>query len=252
MKKIITLMMVCFNRLPLTIKTMNGLLKSNKLPCNLVIVDNGSTDGTVEYLNGLQDSSEFKDSNYKIKLILLPENKGIARGRNIALKEADELKTDYYCTIDNDVEMPDGWLEECINILDKNKGYGAIGVNFESTKYPLITKNGNTFQDKPAGNLGTANMTFRKQLHQMLGFFSTEYNRFYGVEDSDFGMRARAAGLKLGYIEKMGIHLGEDGGENSEYRRFKTKQHDEMVDVFKRNCALYMNRKKPLYIPFKE
>lgn len=239
--KICTLMMVTFNRLDLTKLTLESLYKTAKREFNLVIVDNGSTDGTVQYLKSLDN----------ITLILNGENKGIAIGRNIGLLEADKLKTDYYCTIDNDVLMPDGWLEEGIGIINSNKSWGAIGVNFEATQYPLITQNGYTFQDKPAGNLGTACMIFRKQLHQMIGFFNTEYSIYYGIEDSDWGIRARVAGFKLGYLKEMGIHLGEDGNDNSDYRKFKTQQHDSYVDVFRHNCTLYFNHLKPIYIPFK-
>jgi glycosyltransferase involved in cell wall biosynthesis len=249
---VVVLMMITYNRLELTKKTLELLDNRTKSNFRLVVVDNGSTDGTVEYLKKMRLAYAMWPCLKIMDLILLSENKGIAIGRNIALKKADELNAKWYCTLDNDVEMPDGWLDECIDILEKNKSYGAIGVNFEGKQYSLIEKNGCKFQDKPAGNLGTANMVFRKQLHQMIGFFNTEYGRLYGLEDSDFGMRARAAGFKLGYIERMGIHLGDDSGEDSEYRRFKTKQHDEMVDVFKKNCGLYMNGKKPIYIPFKE
>lgn len=251
------LMMVTYNRLDLTKKTIDLLLKSTKHPFSLVVVDNGSKDGTVEYLKKFKLASSMvspgrdKEALKDVHLILLEENKGIAVGRNLSLKKADELKPTWYCTIDNDVQMPDGWLENSVNILVANKNYGAIGVNFEPQPYPLVTLNGYTFQDKPAGNLGTACMVFRKQLHQMIGFFNTEYNK-YGLEDSDFGMRSRVAGFKLGYVEKMGIHLGDDNNENTEYRKFKTQQHDELVDVFKRNCGLYLNHMKPIYIPFKE
>ena len=240
-----TLMMVTYNRLDLTKKTINGLLKSNNCPCNLVVVDNGSKDGTPEYLKGLGEGFS------SIHLILLPDNKGIAIGRNLALKKADELGTNWYCTIDNDVEMPDGWLTECIEILKVNKSYGAIGVNMEYTTYPIVTKNGFTFQNKPAGNLGTACMVFRKQLHQMIGFFTTEYG-MYGEEDADFGMRARVAGFQLGYIQRMGSHLGADETEQNAYREFKTKQHSDNLEAFKRNCALYVNNRKPLHIVFKD
>jgi GT2 family glycosyltransferase len=233
--------MVTFNRLNLTKLTLESLYKTTEREFNLVIVDNGSSDGTVEYLKTLKN----------ITLILNSENQGIAVGRNVGLLEADKFKTDYFCTIDNDVELPTGWLEESITILSANKGYGAIGVNFEPKPYPLVTLNGCTFQDKPAGNLGTATMVFRKQLHQMIGFFNTEYAR-YGLEDSDWGIRARVAGFKLGYIKQMGIHLGEDNNDVSEYRKFKTQQHDSLVSVFQRNCGLYMQKLKPIYIPFRD
>jgi GT2 family glycosyltransferase len=259
MKTDTVLMMITHDRLDFTKKTMEGLVKSTKHPFSLVIVDNGSSDGTQEYLKNLQEISSLKPGEncessplQEIHLILLSENKGIAIGRNLALKKADELNATWFTTIDNDVLMPEGWLEESTNILKANKDYGAIGVNMEGKEYPIISKNGYSFQNKPAGNLGTANATFRKQLHQMIGFFNTEYSKFYGLEDSDVFMRARVAGFKLGYIKEMGIHLGEDGNENTEYRKFKTQQHDSRVEDFRKNCALYVQHKKPIYIPFKD
>jgi hypothetical protein len=94
-------------------------------------------------------------------------------------------------------------------------------------------------------------MVFRKQVHQMIGFFTTEYG-MYGEEDADFGMRTRVAGFKLGYIERMGTHLGADESEKNEYREFKTKQHADNLALFKQNCARYVQRTKPLYIPYKD
>lgn len=241
-----TMMMVTYNRLDLTKQTLNSLWETTKEPFQLVVVDNGSSDGTIEYLQNMQ-----KTAPMKMHIVPLQENQGIAVGRNIALREANKLGTKWFCTIDNDVKMPDGWLGECVDILTSNKGYGAIGVNMEITNiYPLVTKGGFKFQDKPQGNLGTACMVFRKQLHQMIGYFTTEYG-MYGEEDADFGMRARVAGFKLGYIERMGTHIGADEDEKSEYRKFKTKQHADNLALFRKNCALYAQRKKALYIPFK-
>ena len=150
-----TLMMVTYNRLELTKQTIAALL--NKDPgCdyNLVIVDNGSSDGTVDWLDTIKSDGRLKN----VVVVKLPENKGIAIGRNIALKKADELKTKWYCTIDNDVEMPEGWLKECVDILEANKGFGAIGANMEDSPYPIVTRGGFSFQEKPQGNLGTACM----------------------------------------------------------------------------------------------
>lgn len=241
-----TLMMVTYNRLELTKQTIDSLVKTTKRPCNLVVVDNGSTDGTVEYLEELELPEH-------IKLVgrCLFENKGIAIGRNIALKMADELKTKWYCTIDNDVEMPEGWLQQCVEIMEANKGYGAVGVNMEVAPYPVVTRGGHTVQEKPSGNLGTACMVFRKQIHQMIGFFNTEYGK-YGEEDADFGMRVRVAGFRMGYIEQMGTHLGADEEEVNEYREFKSKQHADNLALFKQNCARYAQRTKPLFIPYKD
>ncbi|MFW9876815.1 MAG: glycosyltransferase family 2 protein [Candidatus Thorarchaeota archaeon] len=248
-----TLMMVTYNRLDLTQKTIDNLLKNTKHPCSLVVVDNGSKDDTPKYLQELQQNcnDDLLGAIKNVELILLPENKGIAEGRNRALKKADELKTKWYCTIDNDVQVPDGWLGKCIQVLSKNRNYGGIGVNMENIPYSLVTKNGCYFQDKPKGNLGTACMVFSKNLHKMIGFFSMEYG-VYGLEDSDFGMRTRVAGFKLGYIKEMGIHIGADEDEKNEYRKFKTKQHSDYLVLFKQNCARYFNNQKPIFINYQE
>ena len=233
--------MVTYNRLDLTKQTVEDLKKSVDIDYNFIIIDNNSTDGTVEYLKELNPTV----------LILNDTNLGIAKARNQCLKSADELGTEYYSFIDNDVRMPVGWLEESIEILKANKQYGMLGVNMEGKSYPIVERKGFKFQDKPQGNLGTACVVFPLSTHKLLGFFNTQdYSPFYGLEDTDFGMRARFAGLKLGYIEKMGEHLGVGEEDVGEYRKFKTKEHDSYVKVFHDNCRLYASRKKPLYIKY--
>ena len=160
-----TLMMVTYNRLDLTKETLEKLWKNTRCSFNLVIIDNGSTDGTVEFLKELELCDDQPSVLHKLDITYLPENKGIATGRNMALKRADEIKTKWYCTIDNDVELPEGWLSECIEILDANKAYGAVGVNFEIAPFPIVTRGGHSFQDKAAGNLGTACMVFRSTIY---------------------------------------------------------------------------------------
>lgn len=244
----VSLMMITFNRLNLTKRTIESIYKTVNVPFNFIIVDNNSTDGTVDYLKSL--SSE-KDN---IKLILNSKNLGIAKGRNQALKLANDLKSEWFATVDNDVLLPSNWLNECINIMKNNPQYGCIGVNYEATNYPLIRLIGGfEIQNKTQGNLGTATMVISNKLHKMIGYFNDkDYSPFYGLEDSDFGMRARFAGFKLGYIKERGIHLGVDENDQGEYREFKTKEHDGNVHIFKQNCVKYANKNKSIYISYNE
>jgi GT2 family glycosyltransferase len=237
---------------------MVGLGKSIQMPFDMVVVDNGSADGTVSYFDSRDFDTDIGNKpdwkQNKLSNLFITdnkENKGIAIGRNQALKHGMEGGYDWLVTLDNDVEMPEGWLEEAISILSANRSYGAIGVNMENTPYPLVTKNGFTFQDKPAGNLGTACIVFPKSTPKMLGYFNTEYGR-YGEEDADYGMRIRVAGFKLGYIERMGTHFGEGELDKGEYREFKTKAHRDNLRKFQENCAAYAQRRKPIFIPYKD
>lgn len=241
--------MATYNRLDLTKRMMSSLFKSTNVPFNFVIVDNGSSDDTVKYLT--ETAVDAKKNNIDIHIIKNKENKGIAIARNQALKLADELNTDWYCTVDNDIEVPNGWLIECIEILKSVKKYGMIGVNMEGNQYPIVTEGGKTFQKKPQGNLGTACMVFHKSLHKMIGFFTTEYGK-YGEEDSDFGMRARVVGYQLGYIKEMGSHFGVGELDTGEYREWKTACHNKNLAQFQANCRAYYNKQKPIYIPYSD
>lgn len=243
----LSLMMVTFNRLDLTKQTLDNLFKTTTGDYNLIIIDNGSEDGTREYLSKLSCPL-----NVKLTTHLFDKNRGIARGRNKGLQLADSLNTEWYATIDNDILCPHGWNEDCINILKNNKNFGMMGVNMEDSSYPLVTKGGYTFQEKPRGNLGTACIVFHKSLHRLLGFFNTEYNKLYGEEDADFGMRCRVLGLKMGYIKENGTHLGVGENDTGAYREFKTKCHKENLALFNKNCGLYYARQKPIFIPYKD
>lgn len=243
-------MMVTYNRLDLTKETFDCIFENTDYPFELIIVDNASTDGTLDYVykycgDKLNNHEHFRS----FKVIPNNENKGIAIGRNQALQAAEG---DWLSTLDNDVWVPKGWLSQCIDILSKNPRFGMIGVNMENVRYPLVNINGLEFQEKPQGNLGTACTVFPRSLHKMIGYFNwKDYSKKYGIDDSDWGMRVRVAGFRLGYIKEMGRHLGEGERDVGEYREFKTKEHDAYVEIFRNNCALYWQKKKSIYIGFK-
>ncbi len=63
------------------------------------IADNGSTDGSVEWVAG-----NFKE----VRIIRLGKNYGFAGGYNLALKQVDAR---FYILLNSDVEVTDGWLK---------------------------------------------------------------------------------------------------------------------------------------------
>jgi glycosyltransferase involved in cell wall biosynthesis len=244
------IMIVTYNRLELTKRTLEDLLNTTDFFFNLIIVDNGSQDKTVEYLQKfcLDNSHKGFFKDYIIKEN--KENLGIAIGRNQCLSLSKE---NWLVTFDNDVLVPKGWLTECVDILKINRQYACIGVNFEGKNYPAVKLNGKEFQDKPRGNLGTACMVFQRYLHKILGYFNyLDYGK-YGLEDSDFGARISfALKMKLGYLSSPGVHIGSGSYDVGPYRAYKTAEHDKYLHKFNENCRLYCNKQKQLYIPFKD
>lgn len=81
----------------------------------LIFVDNGSTDRSVEYVK-----KYFSNS----KIIALRENVGFAEGCNIAAEVADG---EYLCLVNNDVVVDPNWLFELVKCIEADCKIGAVG-----------------------------------------------------------------------------------------------------------------------------
>src|ERR1700687_1846336 len=137
-----SIMLVTYNRLSLTQRMLDNFFRVTTSPFNLIIVDNGSIDGTTDYLKNINKyDHSFCQGIY---LQFNDKNKGIATGRNQGLKIAAQFGNTYLSTLDNDIELPINWLEKCIDIIKANPIY-SIGVNMEDISYPIVNKNGKTF-----------------------------------------------------------------------------------------------------------
>ncbi|MEM5687389.1 glycosyltransferase family 2 protein [Bacillus cereus] len=88
----------------------------------LIIVDNNSTDGTVEWLREQDD----------IKVIYNQENMGFPKGCNqgIVLAEGDNI-----LLLNNDTIVTHNWLENLINVLYSSDEIGAVGPITNSCSY---------------------------------------------------------------------------------------------------------------------
>lgn len=86
------------------------------------VVDNGSTDGTLEYLRGRND----------IELIENGQNLGFVRGNNVAI---DLIKDGDIVLLNNDIiiEQPD-WLEELEKTAYENERTGLVGCRLVNEK----------------------------------------------------------------------------------------------------------------------
>lgn len=90
-----------------------SVLASGYPGLQVVVADNASSD----------DSVVFLQRNYPgIKLLLLTENHGFAKGYNEALKQ---VEAPYYMLLNSDVEVTPGWLEPMVQLLQENKEASA-------------------------------------------------------------------------------------------------------------------------------
>ena len=93
------------------------------LPKNvqIVVVDNCSTDGSLQVLQGYPE----------VKIIAFSENYGFAKGYNLALQQID---AEYVVLLNSDVEVSENWLQPMIDILESNKDIAACQPKILSYK----------------------------------------------------------------------------------------------------------------------
>ncbi len=86
----------------------------------IVIVDNNSSDGSIEYLR-----SNFPD----VEIIQFNINYGFAKGYSLALPK---INAKYYVLLNTDVEVTENWLDPLINMLEKDTTIAAAMPKIKS------------------------------------------------------------------------------------------------------------------------
>ena len=111
--KSLAVVILNYNGIKLMEKFLPSVIKFTPSKYNIYIIDNGSSDGSVEFIR-----SNFKSIN----IVELNKNYGYAKGYNIGLKKIND---DILCLLNNDVEVTEKWTEE-VMIQFKNEKETAV------------------------------------------------------------------------------------------------------------------------------
>ena len=111
--KSLAVVILNYNGIKLMEKFLPSVIKFTPSKYNIYIIDNGSSDGSVEFIR-----SNFK----RINIVELNKNYGYAKGYNIGLKKIND---DILCLLNNDVEVTEKWTEE-VMIQFKNEKETAV------------------------------------------------------------------------------------------------------------------------------
>ena len=132
---------VTYNRKELLKECLNALLNQNYKNCEILVVINGSTDGTEEYV-----AKEL--SNKRVHHINTGKNLGGAGGFNVGIKEAYKLGCDYIWIMDDDSIVHKDSLDELINAdakLNGNYGFLSSKVLWTDNSLCVMNKQKRTF-----------------------------------------------------------------------------------------------------------
>ena len=125
--KLTSIIVLTFNELRFTQVCLEYIRRYTPEPYELIVVDNASTDGTVEYLVSQKD----------IKLTLNAKNNGFAKGCNQGIRIASG---DYILLLNNDTAVSPRWLENMIACLESDSSIGIVGPRSNYAKPPQLLK----------------------------------------------------------------------------------------------------------------
>jgi GT2 family glycosyltransferase len=92
----------------------------------VVVIDNGSTDGSIQYLQTLYDT---------VQLVSLPNNLGFTGGYNRGLSDlGDSFK--YFILLNSDVAVGPNWDEPLISFLESNPNVASVQPKILSFQNP--------------------------------------------------------------------------------------------------------------------
>lgn len=179
MQKIVSIVIPCYNQSQWLPDAVNSALNQT-VPCEVIIVNDGSTDNTSEVAK-----------MFDVKLIE-KENGGLSSARNAGIKEAIG---EWILTLDADDKISPDFVEKC---LKHNNEYDIIGTGqqeFGESDSKHIFKTNPTFQDFVQNNQINCCSLFRKKIWEELGGYDEEMK--IGYEDYDLWLRATHAGYKV-------------------------------------------------------
>jgi GT2 family glycosyltransferase len=194
-----------------------SVLGSTYANLEVIVIDNGSTDGSVEHLNGLYGAEG------RFRAVELDSNMGPAYARNRAV---DTATGKYIAFLDNDTETEPGWLEPLVEAMEEDPTIGACQCKLllmnqrDRIDYvgDYMSNLGFLIQRVPGGEIDTgqadsrveilsaksAGMCMRAEAFREAGGFDEDY--FIYVEETDLGWRVWLAGYRIIFVPESRVY----------------------------------------------
>ena len=187
----------------------------------LIVVDNGSTDGTDGWLRELAGRDE------RVQPIYCGHNLGTAAARNCGLRQA---RGRYVVLLDSSIEFTSDPLTSLAQALaDESAGLvGPFGVNTQDLR---------DFEDGPGPEVDAIEgylMALRRELVREIGLMDEKF-RFYRHLDLDYSLACRAAGYRNRIVSDIPLRRHS----HSDWERTPEEERDRLS---KRNFYRFLKK----------
>lgn len=219
---------VTFNRSELLIEAVNSVLAQSIQPKKIVIVNNASTDDTLDKLR-----KNFGLQNDKIQIINLKENKGGSYGFYCGLKAAAKLNVDWVSVSDDDAIFKDNFFAkiekgtisnpEIMSFTGTVKlGNGCIQLSHRRrvvNDWTLKQIEVSAEEYKESFYLDTftfVGAVFKTSLIEQIGLPHKEF--FIWYDDTEYALRIRSKNKTINVSDAVVVHKTQPSAITGEYQ----------------------------------
>lgn len=230
----------------------------------VIFVDNGSTDGSVERIR-----TTFAASS-KLRITETGSNLGASGGRNLGAKMA---RGDYLAFLDSDTEVDSQWLVEALDLMQECPSVGVVQCKLllMSDRSRLdyvgdfLSQFGFLVQRRPLGYLDdkstqktaivfgvkSAGMIIKKEIFQKVGMFDEDF--FIYMEETDLCWRVWLTGFQVAYAPLSVVYHDFGGLQKliSPRTKFLAKYHgtkNYIMTILKDSGGYTMVKIAPIHV----
>jgi GT2 family glycosyltransferase len=231
-----------------TLAALQSLAMVKSPSCRVLVVDNGSTDGSPERIR-----EAFPD----IELLLLPANIGYAGGNNAGFRRVLELKAELVIFLNNDTLVDSGFCTPLLETLQRKPLAGiAVPKIFYQDRPDTIWYAGGTvrlstglirhvgLRKKDAPQFDRAGVTdyatgccfaMRCRDFEEVGGFDETFGMY--AEDVDLSLRVRSQGMSIDYVPSSRVWHKVSASHSSAPLRKLAKKSFGALRLFKKHRA---------------
>lgn len=202
-----------YNGRDVTLQALASLTAQDYPACDVVVVDNGSTDGS---------EAAVRAAFPRVEVVRSAANLGPSGGGNLGFRWALERGYDYALMLNNDIEVAPDFVRRLVEVAESDPRVGIVGPKayyfwqrdtiwsaggrlrfaeaVTSERGMGVVDRGQFDADADVEYVNGCAMLVKRAVFEDVGLWDPSYQLCF--EDADFSLRARQAGWRIRYAHR--------------------------------------------------